>query len=499
LIREQGFALKLMFHQSFQKTGPQGTHGILKVHTPCFMTNLMSVPVSSFMKRTRFLCFFWLLGCLLLPQGILAAESSVSIDIYGPGQTRVRLYQADPLAMDGKPFARFPARLEKLETALRKNLGFLPFFDFVATQDILGGGDLGGFRARDMDFKKLQLSKVDLVLTTAWASQGEFGRASDDVELRVFETFTGRLVLGKAYSILDDQQVPEVVTRFCAALMKELTGSETFFTSRIAYVCRQGTAKEICLISPQGNDPLQLTQYKEISLSPAWSRDGEHLAFTHVSDSGHRLAVWDKSTGKITQYDLPGHTCIGPAFDADNNLAISIDPFGNPDIYLLDGSFKVRNLRAPLIENRAIDISASFDRQGRNMAFVSSRFGNPHIFMLDRQTGKVTRVTYEGTYNTCPSLSPDGSMLAFARRTEGGHRIFVTDLATGMERQVTFGPGNDEDPVWSPDGYFLAFTSNRTGTYQLYVATKYGDNAKHIPTGPGDATAPAWSPVAWKK
>ncbi|GAU09775.1 PD40 domain-containing protein [Desulfoplanes formicivorans] len=451
------------------------------------------------MNKILFACLMVLLGGVLLPQGSLAAESAVSIDIYGPGQTSVRLYQADPLAMNGKPFARVPARLEKLETALGKNLGFLPFFDFVATQDILGGGDLGGFRARDMDFKKLQLSKVDLVLTTAWASQGESGRASDDVELRVFETFTGRLVLGKAYSILNDQQVPEVVTRFCAALMQELTGSETFFTSRIAYVCRQGTAKEICLISPQGNDLFQLTHYKGISLSPAWSSNGNRLAFSYVDGSGHRLAVWDRSTREITKYDLPGHTCIGPAFDADDNLAISIDPFGNPDIYLLDGSFKVRNLRAPLIENRAIDVSASFDRQGKRMAFVSSRFGNPHIFVLDLHTGKVTRVTYEGTYNTCPSLSPDGNLLAFARRTDGGHRIFVTDLTTGMERQVTFGPGNDEDPAWSPDGYFLAFTSNRTGTYQLYVATKYGDNAKHIPTGPGDATAPSWSPVAWQK
>lgn len=457
----------------------------------------ISMFVPAIMNKSVFFCLIILLLGLLVPGASFAAESTVSIDIYGPGQTRVRFYQAPPLGMDNQPVTGIPARLEQLEAALGRNLDFLPFFDFVTKGDILGGDKLGGFRARDMDFKKLQLSKVDLVLTTAWADKGEHGQQADSVELRVFETFTGRLVLGKAYYIQNDKQVPEVATRFCAALMKELTGSETFFTSRIAYVCRQGTFKQICLISPQGNDLFQVTHYDGMSLSPDWSPGGDKLAFTYLNGSGHRLAVWDRKTKEIMKYDLPGHTCIAPAFDADGKLAISIDPFGNPDIYVLDSSYKVKELRSPLIQNRAIDISASFDREGRRMAFVSSRFGNPHIFILDLQSGDVTRVTYEGKYNTCPSLSPDGSMLAFARRTDAGHRIFVTDLDTGMERQVTFGPGNDEDPAWSPDGYFLAFTSNRTGRYQLYVATRYGDNAKHIPTGSGDATAPNWSPVAW--
>ncbi len=444
----------------------------------------------------RFVALMLLWG-LLMPGILMAEDSTVSIEIYGPGQTRLRFYQADPLGMDKQAFDPLPPRLGNLENALRTNLGFLPFFDFVHGPDILGGASLGGFRAKDIDFKKLQLSRVDLVLTTAWGKKDGEEDNANAVELRVFETFTGRLVLGKAYYLKNDKQIAEVAMRFCAALMQELTGNDSFFTSRIAYVRRQGDTKAIFLISPQGSDSLQITHNKGINLSPEWSSDGKRLAFTYLDSKGHKLAIWDKQTRKVTTYNMPGHTCIAPAFDAEGNLAVSIDPFGNPDIYVLDASYKVKNLHAPLIQNRAIDISASFDRKGKYMAFVSNRFGNPHIFLLNRATGKVTRVTYEGTYNTCPSLSPDGTLLAFARLTPSGHRIFVTDLATGLERQVTFGPGNDEDPAWSPDGYFLVFTSNRTGQYQLYVATKYGDNAKHIPTGSGDATAPAWSPAAW--
>ena len=442
-----------------------------------------------------FFCCFFLSGPGF-SRVVHAADSTLAIDIYGPGQTQVHLYLPEPLPAKGESFEKpLPDRASRLASILHSNLSFLPFFSFVTPGDVLGGPAVGGYRASEIDFKKLQLSKVDLVLTTAWEGDRKH---PGSVELRAFETFTGRLVLGKAYFVQKDEQVPEVATRFCAALMKTLTGSGDFFESRLAFVCRQGKFKEICLISPQGRDLYQVTHDDGISLSPAWSPDGTLLAFSYLDSLGHRLAVWDRKKKEIKKYDLPGHTCISPAFEADGTLTISVDPFGNPDIYQLDSSFGIKDVHAPLIKDRSIDISASFDRKGTRMAFVSSRFGNPHIFILDMATGRVTRVTYEGTYNTCPSLSPDGRMLAFARRTDAGHRIFIADLETGRERQVTFGPGNDEDPTWSPDGYFLAFTSSRTGKYQLYVTTKHADMAKHIPTGATDATSPAWLPVPWK-
>jgi len=450
--------------------------------------------------RVRMLCIFFLSCLLNVGSGFvapaLAVDSTLSIDIYGPGQTQVHLYLPTPLPDKGDPFTLpLPERVSRLASRLHDNLFFLPFFSFVDAEDVLGGPALGGYRSQDIDFKKLQLSKVDLVLTTAWNGDRQ---NPNSVELRAIEAFTGRLVLGKAYRVHDDKQITDVATRFCASLMKILTGSGDFFETRIAFVCRQGKFKEICLVSPQGHDVYQVTHYDGISLSPAWSPNGRALAFTYLDPNGHRLAVWDRDTKQIKKFDLPGHTCIAPAFDADGKLAISVDPFGNPDIYMLDSSFAIKDLHAPIVRDRGIDISATFDRKGTKMAFVSSRFGNPHIFIMDTTTGVVSRVTYEGTYNTCPSLSPDGKLLAFARRTSTGHRIFITTLDTGVERQVTFGPGNDEDPTWSPDGYFLAFTSNRSGEYQLYLTTKHGDTAKHIPTGTTDAKAPAWGPVPWK-
>ena len=86
-----------------------------------------------------------------------------------------------------------------------------------------------------------------------------------------------------------------------------------------------------------------------------------------------------------------------------------------------------------------------------------------------------SRITFDGKYNTNPSISPDGKLLTYARLTPEGQRIWMRDLATGAERQISFGPGDDEDPSFAPDGYYVAFASSRTGQWKIYltVITSY--------------------------
>ncbi|NCC23615.1 MAG: hypothetical protein EOM25_00245 [Deltaproteobacteria bacterium] len=429
--------------------------------------------------------FLLALSALFLAALPAVAQDALNIDIHGPGQTRMNLYLASPLPLEGREGVDLDPAVN-LEKELRANLSFLPFFHLVSSADMLGGGGLGGYLARNMDFRKLQLSKVDLACTSAWAQRpGILG----EVELRAYEVFTQRLVLGKAYQIQGTEQIPQVAAKFCSALMEILTGSGLFFDSKLAFVKKIGRNKEIYVADALGRDFRQVTRLGGICLSPAWSPDGRYLAFTYLSGREHMLGLWDGETDKVTTRTLPGNTVISPVFLPDGRLAVSINPQGSSDIFLLDRSFR---LDKPLVQHWAIDISPSFDSAGHKMAFVSSRAGNPHVFVLDMPSGEVSRATYAGKYNTGADISPDGKFLAYAGETENGHRIFVMDLTTGRERQVSFGPRNDEDPVWSPDGYFLAFTSNREGGYKIYLTTRHGDEARLVPTGPGEASAPAW-------
>ena len=422
----------------------------------------------------------WILTLLLVlafGESVRAAET-LSVDIFGPGQTRVNILVLPARGVDGQAAS---AVARSFGEYVQGDIGFLPFLRLAYMTEVLGGDPSKGLKAEDIDFKPLQLSRIDLVMT--------IGGSGANIEARVYETFTRKLLVGKSYSQVDQGGVPRVADRFCAQLMRVLTGKSGFFDSTLAFSKKVSGGKELFTASALGRDLHQVTHDGGFNVSPSWSKDGRQLAYTNISDLGHRLGIWDRVSRVSRLRRFPGNIAISPTFTPDGQIAISLSLNGHPDIYLLNSDFKASQ---PLAPSWAISVSPSFDLKGRKMVFCSGRLGGPQIFMLNRDTGVVDRVTYDGTYNTRPSLSPDGRFVVFARLTDSGHRIFIRDLVVNQERQISFGPGNDEDPSFDPDGYFVSFASSRNGGVKIYVTTRYGDPARLIPTGPGDAMAPAW-------
>ncbi len=414
---------------------------------------------------------------LLLATASSAWGQAVTIDIYGPGQSRMNMALAQPLGPDG---SAAPALGQDLQERIRQNLAILPFLQLVPPHSIIGGDRLSGYTLETVDFRRFQLVGSDLLLTAGWSPAG------NAVELRVFQVFTQRLLLGKSYSDVTPGKLQEVADRFCEALMEALTGHGEFFRSTLALVKAGGGTKNVYTVKPSGRDLRQVTNLKGYCLSPSWSKDGRYIAFTYIDERKHSLGVADVQTGSVTTRAFGGKTVISPAFTAGNKVAVSMSSADNPNIVLLNNALQEERT---LVQSESIDVSPSFDKTGSIMAFVSDRFGGPQVFIS--RGGEATRVTYEGSYNTDPSLSPDGDKVAFTRRTSQGFRIFVLDLASGQETQISFGPGNDEQPAFAPDGYFVAFSSTREGPKQIYLTTRHGDPAVKIPTG-GEGSFPAW-------
>ncbi len=433
------------------------------------------------------LTWIFILTAVVASVAWAAPARALTIDIYGPGQRQVNLALLAPVAVSASPDApaRLPEGAARLQELIEQNLSFLPFLQLIPSSEVLGGEAATGATTKEIDFRALSLSQTDLAVSTAWINEGDNMGA---LELRLFEAFQGRRILGKAYANVRSQHLPLIADRFCSLIMEALTGRSAFFTSRLAYVKEIGRSKEIYTVGPQGRDQERITRVGGKNLSPAWSWSGDRLAFTVLTPNGHRLGLWDRRTGRLERKRFACNTVVSPAFLPDGKIAVALDMTGSTNIYLLSDAFVP--LR-PLTRSRAIDVSPSFSKDGTKMAFTSGRFGNPLVFLLDLETKEVKRVTYEGKYNTSPDMSPDGRFIAYSRMLREGHRIFVHDLVTGRETQVSFGPGNDEEPAFGPDGYFIAFSSSRSGEYQLYLTTRHGDPAKRIPVQ-GPAFSPAW-------
>jgi len=432
------------------------------------------------------------LACLLgffliftLPRGTSAADLEVSI--HGPGQQKVNAFLAPPSSLAGTNGTQPPALARELFSALERNFGFLPFVHSVPAEEILGKERVGGVKAEAIDFKRFVMGKVDYLFTFGFKRR-DSGRVQ--MELRAFRTRSADLFVGRGFVVTSSKQSRIAANRFCADFMEELTGASGFFRSRLAFVRNREESREICTATPQGDSLNTVIRGREHILSPAWSWDGERIAYVQVARDGHELKIWNRGNGEIRTITLSGNTIISPSYQPNGDLAVSADPKGNPNIYLLNGE----RLGRTLASSWAIDISPRFDSSGRWMSFVSSRLGNPHIFLKDLKKGKVHRISYEGDYNTSGAISPSGQYVAYSRLTDKGHRIFIHDRLRDTTRQLTHGPGNDEDPAWGPDGYFLAFASNRSGRYRVYVGSRHGGEVKEVETGPGEAKGPDWSP-----
>lgn len=408
------------------------------------------------------------------------AAGPLTVDIHGPGQKMMNIVLLPPKALEGSVLPQ--AGSMAFQELVANNLSYIPFLKVVPLSTLVGGDPSTGVKGSEVDFKPMRLAKVDLCMTVGW--NGNY------VEGRVFETFSGRRVVGKSYSDVGEMTLAKAADRFCSSFLEALTGKKGFFNSPIAFVKQEGESKEIYTVLPQGRDLRRITRLRGYNLSPAWSMDGTKIVFTHIGRKKHELGVYDSKTRKIQLFTKGlGNTVISPVFGPKDQLSVALNRNGATNIYQLDQNYKPRKMVA---RSPYIDVSPSFDRTGEKMVFTSGRAGNPHVYLMEMKTGKVRRVTLTGKYNTHPCLSPSGRYVAYTHRTSEGHRIFLHDLETGREKQLTFGPGNDEYPAFGPDGYFIGFSSNRSGEYKLYLTTRHGDKPKLLSTGRGQAFAPAW-------
>lgn len=194
-----------------------------------------------------------------------------------------------------------------------------------------------------------------------------------------------------------------------------------------------------------------------------------------------------------------------------------------------------------------------FSRDGQQMVFQSERQpGNPfyQIYLLDRESGDVERVSPGHGKTTCAWIHPDGDRVLFAStqfdpeakskqqseldfRASGQQRRYAWDYdpqfelvewnrKTGSYKQLTQAMGYDAEASYSPDGKWIAFSSNRAAyekpltprektlfendpavALDLYVMDSDGTNVRKITDVFGYDGGPFFSPdgkrICWRR
>ena len=81
---------------------------------------------------------------------------------------------------------------------------------------------------------------------------------------------------------------------------------------------------------------------------------------------------------------------------------------------------------------------------------------------------------------------------------EGNAEIYVLDLESRKTKRLTFNTATETAPSWSPTGREIAFTTDRlgSGTPQIYIMDAEGSNVRKASFGGNYHDAPAWAPTS---
>jgi TolB protein len=417
-----------------------------------------------------------LFGLLLLPFMLKAEEVGEYIAIRKEGGKRIAIILDKSVAKGSKEseWAR------SLDATINKGLDFTGLFNLLPAP----------LNIRNAQDGSLNLASIASVGGDIYAGGSVTKKSGKPVlEMHVRDA-SGKPLLDRVYTA-QESQLRDIGLRFCADLVELLTGKRSVFGTKIVFVSNRTGYKEIYMCDFDGENVVQLTNSRSISLTPSVSPDGNYLAWTDYTSGKPDLYIKNLATGAKVSVNKRG-VSISPSWrPGTNTCATTLSHQGDQDIYLIrtDGSIDRR-----LTNGNGIDVSPTFSPDGSKMAFVSTRQGGPQIFVQDLGSGQVRRLTYSGTYNTQPSWAPSGDKILYSSMQKSGEiNIFLINVDGSGILQLTSGSRNNEYPSWSPDGSMIVFSSTREGRRKLYVMNADGTNQRPLLRMEGEQQQPSWS------
>jgi TolB protein len=282
------------------------------------------------------------------------------------------------------------------------------------------------------------------------------------------------------------------------AVFEKILGIRGAFSTRIAYISVLGHLPDktfqLIVADADGENPRVVMQSREPLMSPSWSPDGSSLAYVSFEQRLPTVYVQTLKTGDRRVISAHAGVNQAPAWSPDGKkLALVLSTRdGNLDVYVLDLASQVLTR---ITDDPGIDTEPQWSKDGQSIYFTSDRAGGPQIYKVGIKPGdKPRRLTFQGSYNARPRISPDESQLAFVTQENGDYRIATLDLHGRGDVQVLTKGHFDVSPSYAPNGAVLIYASRDKGRGVLALVSADGRVQQRLVSSEGELQEPAWAP-----
>jgi eukaryotic-like serine/threonine-protein kinase len=309
---------------------------------------------------------------------------------------------------------------------------------------------------------------------------------------------------------------------------------------------------DIYVKSLTGERPLRITSDPAIDILPAWSSDGQRIAFVRIAEGrftlhtvpslggaerklltlsrhpgkiswspdGKFLAVSDKhpgqevasiflfasDTGEKHRLTSPPANIVGdlcPTFSPDGRSVAFIRASTDitADVYVMPsagGEAKQLTTDSRLrFYDQGVVGGLAWTTDNQTIVYTSETGGSPSLWKISMFGGTPERLSIGGVDVFYPTIA--ANRLAFTQ-IHGGTPVYQievpssTHLSSGASRLIASTRSN-YSPQFSPDGQSIAFESDRSGTHEIWVCRRDGTNPTQLTNfGGPHAGSPRWSP-----
>lgn len=306
-------------------------------------------------------------------------------------------------------------------------------------------------------------------------------------DCHVYKVSTRQRLLGKSYNA-SAADARGLAHRVADDIVFAVTGNPGMASGKIALVSNRTGRKELYVCDMDGKNVRQITKDRSIVVGPGWAPDAKNIIYTSYKLGYPNVYITGRGKPLSSYGGLNASGAISPD---GKRMALILSRDGNPELYVK--SLRTGFLKRLTRTRRGNEASPCWSPDGNHIAYVSDTSGSPQIYIVSKDGDRPRRLTSTGTENVAPDWSKNG-YIVFSSRIGGRYKIVMANPSTRALRVLETDWADYEDPSWAPDGRHIV--CSRTANYRssIYLLDTLKDSPVALLSGSVDWYSPACSP-----